>query len=879
MLPRDSINAFADQRAWMNSKRWLLVSLAALGALFVLGLTRERLPGATRANSLVEDNLDRRLQQAAVTALGDRRGTIIVMDPQTGRIRAVVNPDIAFNQNFSPGSTIKPFTALTAFRAGLIDDETRTLCREEYAHDDFHTVCSHPRDLSPLNPTEAIAYSCNYYFGRVGERLKQDSFMATLAEFGFGRKTGITKEEAQGKLLRGKWRSEHAIGEDENVRVTPIQLLNAYVALVNGGRLFTPRVAPARDFKSDVQSNVQINDGQRALIIAGMRGAVRYGTAEPAHLYSLPSYIFGKTGTADQLSGFRTQGWFVSFAGEADPSTAAVSPTAIKLAVLVFLDKAHGSDAAEIARPIYQEFARSGDDHATASETVAAIQTQPRTAESSKVRVHVVSQNSTELLSIEDYVRGVVATEGSTEDEIEALKALAIASRTYTIKNLRRHDHEGYDLCSTTHCQRYAPIEREALSDLIVEAVRSTEGEILKDDANQPVNAFFSASCGGATADLGELWGGASPRYLRETRDEYCVSQNHSWTDVIRQADLLKAMQSDDRTNVGEHLHDVRVVRHDQSNRAALISISGDRQKQIRGWDFKIIVGRALGWNVLKSSRFEVSRSGKDFVFRGSGFGHGLGLCQAGAHVMAERGAGYRQILEKYFPGTRVDSVKGYASNADLFWSTSFSPLEPAPGTPIAAAKRQTLASEDLRINYPATISAVEIENLLKSLQLFRRNLESRISRAGLNVRIPRVEVFINETTGDFVGRTGQPPWAAGATKNFRIETQPLLTLKRRGILKTTLHHELVHTFVDALGRSATPRWLAEGLAIHLAGEGRMVARYAQRHHLSAEQIDVQLSTSKSADEMRSAYAAAYAEVKRLISNEGEAAVWKRVAR
>ena len=69
-----------------------------------------------------------------------------------------------------------------------------------------------------------------------------------------------------------------------------------------------------------------------------------------------------------------------------------------------------------------------------------------------------------------------------------------------------------------------------------------------------------------------------------------------------------------------------------------------------------MIVGRALGWNVLKSSRFEVTRAGSDFVFRGRGFGHGLGLCQVGAHEMARRGLPYRRILEHYFPGTTVSA-------------------------------------------------------------------------------------------------------------------------------------------------------------------------------------------------------------------------------
>src|SRR6266508_3936845 len=119
---------------------------------------------------------------------------VIVMDPQTGRIRAVVNPELAFEENLPPGSTIKPFTALAALKSGVIDEDSRTSCREKYAHEEFHTTCSHPRDLPPLNPTDAIAYSCNYYFGKVGEQLEETAFSSTLNEFGFGRPSGINAD-------------------------------------------------------------------------------------------------------------------------------------------------------------------------------------------------------------------------------------------------------------------------------------------------------------------------------------------------------------------------------------------------------------------------------------------------------------------------------------------------------------------------------------------------------------------------------------------------------------------------------------------------------------------------------------------------------------
>jgi hypothetical protein len=182
-----------------------------------------------------------------------------------------------------------------------------------------------------------------------------------------------------------------------------------------------------------------------------------------------------------------------------------------------------------------------------------------------------------------------------------------------------------------------------------------------------------------------------------------------------------------------------------------------------------------------------------------------------------------------------------------------------------------------LSISYPTSIDESEIDALMRFLQLSRAALASRVTGAGMTVRFPNLKIFINETTGDFVGRTGQPSWAAAATKSNLIELQPLQTLRRRRILETTLRHELVHVLVDSIGQGRTPRWLAEGLALHLAGEGRMVARYAPARHIPTEDIDKQLINATSATDMRVAYAAAYSEVKRLINKEGEANVWRRV--
>ena len=873
------------------------------------------------------------LRRAARAALGGRDGVVLVLDAQTGRVRASAGGRAAFEEATPPGSAVKPFTMLAALRAGSLDPDGRSACRSHYEHEDFEINCSHPRYQTDFGPAEALANSCNYYFGRAAESLDAGAYARTLREFGFGARTDSADgRESTGLLPREAAGVPEMLGESEDLRVTPAQLASAYAALFNGGALLEPREARAEGFTPASRARLSVGPAHRALLLSGMRGAVAYGTAARAGLATLPVYVFGKTGTSTPQGGWRAQGWFVGLAaGRAAPGgseAAAVSEVPsdeVKLVVLVLLKRSRGSEAAEAARPVFEAYARmlgAGEDvrgtplSNSNGEGGATGEDDGRT-----LRVRLSRGDATPRLQLEDYVFGVLAAEGSVETEAESLKALAVAARTYAVRNLRRHARDRFDLCDTTHCQRFVPVRDESARpdfyELARRAVRETEGEVLRDPSGRVAESYFSAACGGRTADVSKLWGTSrAPAHLRGVNDEACAFESEAWTDVIPAARLLTALRADERSDVGARLEGVRVVRRDRTGRAELVELEGQRRRRLRGWDFKIIVGRTLGWNVLKSSRFEVSRAGSAFVFRGTGFGHGIGLCQAGAHVSAARGAAYRQILARYFPGagvgelrdadfgSRVDESAAVENQLlkepltataevelDASQRPSYQPSDvrpaglrltsyvPNPSVLNTQSATRSLTSEHFRVSYPARAARGEVESLVRTLEAAYADVTGRLERAGVGARVPLTEVVVYETTGEFVGATGRPAWVAAVTEGRRISFQPLSILRRRGVLTTTPRHEFVHVALEALGAGRAPLWLAEGLAAHVAGEGRSLSAALPRTGLSIEELERRLGAPASAQEMRALYASAHARVSTLVRREGEAAVWRHALR
>ena len=613
----------------MLSKMGLKAIIAAW-LLAWAGMGAAQIPAATDAG-------DAALQRAATEALDGRAGAIIVLDPQTGRVRAAVNPRAAFEQKHPLGSTIKPFVALAALRAGLVNRSTKVSCATPYKYGKYRANCVHRDDLPPLDMSRALAYSCNYFFGKLGERLPEARLQAVLSEFGLGH-----------ALPKGEWQSRYAIGDSQDIRVTPVQLLAAYAALANGGQLFAPRRAKVAGFKPMLRSQITVTDEQRRILLEGLSDAVREGTASESGLKNLGLPLYGKTGTMLDGNGAKTQGWFVGMAARLN-KPGGPSQADFGLAVLIYLKNANGAASAELATPVFAAWQKTGEAKVIFSKRRSMAHAS---FAGPSVRVRLAGEKTARTIPLEAYVEGVIAAEGGGETEPEALKALAVAARAYALKHLRRHEAEGYDFCALTHCQRFVlgtdnPAARRA--------AQATRGQVLVDKNGALIEAYYGASCGGMTADVGQLWGVAPKTYLRGVADEACETGPHShWTDTIPADKLAAALRQDPRGDTGARLDEIRVAKVDSTGRAQTITLKGARERTLSGWDFKLIVGRALGWNYLKSSRFTVEKNGAAFVFRGRGFGHGLGLCQEGAHIRAQRGASYKQILARYYPGANI---------------------------------------------------------------------------------------------------------------------------------------------------------------------------------------------------------------------------------
>ena len=272
-------------------------------------------------------------------------------------------------------------------------------------------------------------------------------------------------------------------------------------------------------------------------------------------------------------------------------------------------------------------------------------------------RVRVQLGNRIVAVPLDDYVRVVILSEFSPGPADAAavermLEVQAVVSRTFAM--FPRHRKEGFDFCSSTHCQLYDPAgtKQARWADAAARASRKTSGVVLWFD-HSPARVAFHADCGGRTSAARDVWTGLEPSYLRALDDAGPAAAVHSnWRFAPPRPALLAALNSDGRTRVGKHLDRIDVLKRDGAGRAQLVALKGEHAPRVRGEDLRAVLTRAFGFRALASTRFDVAAANGTFEFKGRGLGHGVGLCQVGAFARISAGATPSQVLAHYFPGT-----------------------------------------------------------------------------------------------------------------------------------------------------------------------------------------------------------------------------------
>lgn len=323
------------------------------------------------------------------------------------------------------------------------------------------------------------------------------------------------------------------------------------------------------------------------------------------------------------------------------------------------------------------------------------------------------------ILSLEDYLLSVISSEMNASSPIELLKAHAVISRSWLlaqktksakingnyhscistdeeyIRWYDREDHAHFDVCADDHCQRYQGISK-ACTPTVKEAIRATCGEALM--YNQQIcDARFSKCCGGITERFENTWEPVAHPYLDKVADTATPFPECDLTDEQQARDWILSSppafcNTNDTAVLSSVLNDYDLETHHffrwevsytteelsalvykrsgidfglireitplergVSGRIIRLRISGSRKTMVIGKE--LVIRKIFSHTHLYSSAFIIEQSDNRYTFKGAGWGHGVGLCQIGAAVMAAKGYNYREILAHYFKDSKIEEI------------------------------------------------------------------------------------------------------------------------------------------------------------------------------------------------------------------------------
>jgi len=415
-------------------------------------------------------------------------------------------------------------------------------------------------------------------------------------------------------------------------------------------------------------------------------------------------------------------------------------------------------------------------------------------------------------LPSERYVVAALSGEAAPDEPMASLKAMAISMRTYALLNANRHRAQGFGLCDSTHCQA---LRLGAARPEVERAVRETAGETLW-FAGRRAHVYYTQHCGGGSEAAGNVWPGERAPYLAgEHADPYCLRRSRAeWHAEIPLAELSGIFRGQG-WQTPSPVEAVRVTRRSRGGRAELLQISGQgAPAELSASSFRFAVDRALGWNRIRSDWYTASVSGRALEITGRGYGHGVGLCQAGAYEMAAEGHSDTEILSFYFPG-----VVAAITPADHGWQrvegAGWTLLTTSPADGLLAEGNAAWARAQSLLGGPAPAPTVE--------------------------ELPNTELF-RQTTNE-------PGWMLASTRGTTVFLQPAGVRRNNGGTEALLLHEFLHVLVEQQAGKHAPLWLREGLVETLTGPGE-----EKLANLPASEVDAALAHPANAAVSRRAH-------------------------
>lgn len=291
------------------------------------------------------------------------------------------------------------------------------------------------------------------------------------------------------------------------------------------------------------------------------------------------------------------------------------------------------------------------------------------------------TQTAINTIDLEEYLCSVISSEMNANSPMELLKAHAVISRSWAIRAMQKPNHKGYDVCADDHCQRYEGLKR--MNERAVEAVNATRGQVLMYE-DEICDCRYYKCCGGRTEVWRTCWEDIDVPYIQSVECNWCDPKRKSlvhrtsvlrtflndydqetkdfrdWKVTYTQEELSEIVRIKSGIDFGDII-DLIPLHRGASGRIDSLKIVGTKHTEIIGKELKIRYW--LSKSCLYSSWFEVEKtitnnhSPLTFILSGHGWGHGAGLCQIGAAVMASEGMKYEDILSYYYHNTQLKIV------------------------------------------------------------------------------------------------------------------------------------------------------------------------------------------------------------------------------